>query len=144
MVPLILANNTFNVQSFSICGRDFISTWQLPSEVLQIAASDLYKTCLSSWGALVFNFPMAPTASKMRSKSHSLIWPLPMASSSPHPLCSLPTILQSKCPFAQFLNQAKHAPDSGPLHMLFPLPGMQSPPAPFLFPWHFLFPWIST
>lgn len=42
MVPLILANNTFNVQSFSIYRRDFISTWQLPSVVLQIAEPAIF------------------------------------------------------------------------------------------------------
>ena len=36
-----LVSNNFNVQPFSVCGRDFISTWQPPSNVLQTAAGDL-------------------------------------------------------------------------------------------------------
>ena len=36
-----LVSNNFNVQPFSVCGRDFISTWQPPSDVLQTAAGDL-------------------------------------------------------------------------------------------------------
>lgn len=51
-------------------------------------------------------------------------------------LISSPTLSFAHCPIAQgsllFLRRARHAPNSGPLHVLFPLSGMLIPKYPYV------------
>lgn len=80
----------------------------------------------SVYDAPGINSPGMPSASKIRWKSHTMIWPLPKVSTSCPTSCPLLASPQSNA--LSVPQPGRTLPSLRPLHMLFPPLGMLSPP----------------